>query len=300
MEDKAYQILFLEDSVLIRQKVSSLLRTAKLAHFVIHEAGSLAEGLAMIRNVNVDAVLLDLGLPDSTGSNTVRAIRRAVPAVAVVILTGDDSDATVMEALRAGAQEYLLKEEITGPLLQRTLRYAIERMRLEEELRHRANFDSLTGLFSRPHLLDRLRSAMGEAREQSTPLAVCLCDLDGLKEVNDTFGHRQGDSILETFGGLIRRGLRNAGFAGRYGGDEFLIVFPELSADRAEEILESIRRTLGEHDFAVPGGEVIHATCTFGITALGETMSTSRELIQAADMALYKGKKQGHDRIVRA
>lgn len=300
MEEAPYQILFLEDSVLIRRKVASLLRDSRLARFIIHEAGSLAEGLSMIRNVALDAALLDLGLPDSAGSNTVRAIRNAAPAVAVVILTGDDSDATVMDALREGAQEYLLKEEITGPLLQRTLRYAIERKRLEEELRHRANYDSLTGLFSRPHLLEELRTSMSEARDQGTPLTACLCDLDRLKEVNDTHGHRQGDMILGTFGDLIRRGMGDAGFAGRYGGDEFLLVFPDLPADGAEEIVERIRRSLGGHDFRLPEGEVIHATCTFGLSALEPAMSTSRELIQTADVALYEGKKQGHDRVVRA
>ncbi|MHC4598069.1 MAG: GGDEF domain-containing protein [Planctomycetota bacterium] len=299
MEDTPYQILFLEDSGLIREKVSPLLRGGRLARFAVHEAESLAEGLAMIRNVAVDAVLLDLGLPDSRGLHTLQAVRKAVPHVAVVILTADDSDATVMEAMREGAQDYLLKEEITGPLLQRTLRYAIERNRLEEELRRRANYDSLTGLFSRPHLMERLRSALREAREEDTPLAVCLCDLDQLKEVNDTHGHRQGDAVLETFGALIRRGIQKTGYGGRYGGDEFLLVFPALSADRAEEIVEGIRRPFAEHAFPLEPNGNFHVTSTFGVASLTPAMNTSRELIQAADEALYEGKKQGHNKVVR-
>ena len=300
MEEIPYQILFLEDSGLIREKVSPLLRGGPLARFALHEAGSLADGLATIRNVPVDAVLLDLGLPDSRGLHTLRAVRKAIPHVAVVILTGDDSDATVMEAMREGAQDYLLKEEITGPLLQRTLRYAIERNRLEEELRRRANYDSLTGLFSRPHLMERLRSALGEAREESTPLAVCLCDLDQLKEVNDTHGHRKGDAVLETFGALVRGTIGEAGFGGRYGGDEFLLVFPAVSTDGAEGFAERIRRSLAAHAFPLSPKGDFHVTSTFGIASLTPAMNTSRELIQAADEALYEGKKQGHDRVVTA
>jgi diguanylate cyclase (GGDEF)-like protein len=300
MEEVPYQILFLEDSGLIREKVSPLLRGGRLAHFAIHEAASLADGLATIRNVAVDAVLLDLGLPDSRGLHTLQAVRKAVPHVAVVILTGDDSDDTVMEAMREGAQDYLLKEEITGPLLQRTLRYAIERNRLEEELRRRANFDCLTGLFSRTHLMEKLRSALGESREESTPLAVCLCDLDQLKEVNDTHGHRKGDAVLETFGALVRSAIGEAGFGGRYGGDEFLLVFPAASTDGAEEVAGRIRRSLAEHPFPLGPGADFHVTSTFGIASLTPAMATSRELIQAADEALYEGKKQGHDRVVRA
>jgi diguanylate cyclase (GGDEF)-like protein len=261
MEETIYHILFLEDSGLIREKVSPLLRGGRLGRFAIHEAATLAEGLATVRNVHVDAVLLDLGLPDSRGLHTLRAVRKAIPHVAVVILTADDCDDTVIE---------------------------------------RANYDSLTGLYSRPHLLEKLRAALREAREADTPLTACLCDLDQLKEVNDTYGHRQGDRVLETFGALVRRGIEASGFGGRYGGDEFLIVLPALGADRAEELVERIRSSLSGHDFLLSSGETLHVTSTFGLASLTPAMITSRELIQAADEALYEGKKEGHDRVVRA
>ncbi|MHC4779460.1 MAG: GGDEF domain-containing protein [Planctomycetota bacterium] len=299
MEEVAYQILFVEDSHFIREKVSPLLRGGRLARFVIHEASSLSEGLPMLRNVEADAVLLDLGLPDSTGLNTLRTIRKAVPHVAVVVLTGDDSDSTVMEALREGAQDYLLKEEVSGPLLQRTLRYAIERMRLEEELRHRANFDSLTGVYSRPCLMEKLERSITESRESGVPLTLCLCDLDQLKVINDTHGHREGDRVLETFGKLVSDNIGWEGFAGRYGGDEFLIVLPAVDAGRAEELVEGVRRALAGHSFELEGGGRFRATSTFGLASLSDAIETSRALIECADTALYDGKKDGHDRVVR-
>ncbi|MHC5078815.1 MAG: GGDEF domain-containing protein [Planctomycetota bacterium] len=270
MREPAYHILFLEDSSLIRQKVLALLQESKLAPFQIHESGSLAEGLETFQAHRIDAVLLDLGLPDSSGLETLKAIQNAVPHVAVVILTGDDSDATVMEAMKVGAQDYLLKEEVSGPLLHRTLRYAIERKRLEEELRHKANVDELTGLFSRRHLMDTLDRTYDEAVREDRNLSLCICDLDDLKRINDTFGHRKGDEILAAFGAQIRDALGKKDFAGRYGGDEFVLGFPDTLLEHAAERVRRIRETLAGTAFLEAGEVAVSVTATFGIAGGGK------------------------------
>jgi len=215
MRGPSYTVLLVEDSVLVRERVASLLEAAHLADFVVRASGTLAEGLRSLGESMADAVLLDLGLPDSEGVDTLHRLRQAFPALAVVVLTADDRDETVLQALGEGAQEYLLKDEISGPLLARTLRYAVERSRLEEELRRNANFDSLTGLFSRRYLIESLEKALAQARRYEHALTVCLCDLDHLKEINDTHGHQTGDEVLAEFGSLVGRTLRTSDFAGR-------------------------------------------------------------------------------------
>jgi diguanylate cyclase (GGDEF)-like protein len=259
------------------------------------EADSLSAALASLEADPADAVLLDLGLPDSFGINTLHLVRQAHPSLAVVVLTSDDRDETVLQALREGAQEYLLKGEISGPLLARTLRYAVERNRLEEELRRNANFDSLTGLFSRRHLIESLEKAVAQARRYEHALTVCLCDLDHLKEINDGYGHQTGDTVLAEFGSVVTRTLRTSDFAGRYGGDEFIFVFPHTTPEESVFAVERIRANLAERTFTQPDGASFSVTCTFGIAGTAEKVPPSRVILQQADEALYEAKSKGRN-----
>jgi len=296
----AYDILLIEDSAVIREKVSVMLSDSQLAFFDVHEACTLAEGLEKLRSRKFHAVLLDLGLPDSEGLETVVSVHREVPETAIVILTADDSDETVLEAMKEGTQEYLVKDEISGPLLQRTLRYAVERQRLEDDLRRQANVDMLTGLFSRRHLLDTLEDTLEGTRKLGAPLSVCLCDVDDLKRINDRFGHRKGDETLAGIGGLIRELVEAPGFAGRYGGDEILLVFPHIPAPNARAVVEDLKKAIDAFAFATEGGEPYNVTCTFGIAGASPETASAGDLINAADQALYEGKKRGRDRIETA
>jgi diguanylate cyclase (GGDEF)-like protein len=298
MTEPAYDILIVEDSRTIRERVRGLLAESKLAAFTLHEARTLAQGLEILGDGTFDAVLLDLGLPDSAGLDTIEAVRKAVPGAAVVILTADDRDETVMTAIRQGTQDYLLKEEISGPLLSRSLRYAIERNRLEEELRRNANTDALTGLFSRRHLMDTLDIAMAQARRYGHPLTVCICDVDNLKDVNDACGHRTGDEVLATFGTLVKKTLRESDFAGRYGGDEFIVAFPHTLPEKAFHPVERLRKSLDEAVFHAPDGKDFTITCTFGIAGGESEVWKSKDLIHEADKALYLAKKQGRNRVM--
>jgi diguanylate cyclase (GGDEF)-like protein len=298
MNRTSYHVLLLEDSGLIRRWSTELLEGSKLAFFETHEARSLAEGLKLLENYPVDAVLLDLGLPDSEGLDTLRAVHKASPQVAVVILTADDSDETVMEAMREGTQDYLLKDEISGPLLQRTIRYAIEHKRLEEELRYQADIDGLTELYSRRHLMDVLDEAIEAVSRAGGSLSLCLCDVDNLKRVNDTFGHRMGDETLAHLGAKVRAVLEAPCFAGRYGGDEFVLVFPGIPPNNAVDIVEALRRSFEDITFRGEDGETFGVTCTFGIAGVGPGRKTAKDLIHAADEALYGGKDAGRNRVV--
>lgn len=292
MDESVYSVLVVEDSAAIRRKVSDLLAESRLGRFVLEEAEDLAGALALLEESHPDAVLLDLGLPDSAGMRTFNKVRVARPESAVVVLTADDSDATIMEALRGGAQEYLLKDEVTGPLLQRTLRYAIERNRLEEALMLRADFDALTGVYSRAKLLEVLEEALEAAEAKRRPLTVCLCDVDRLKQVNDAHGHRTGDEVLEGLGEILHDGLEGRGFAGRYGGDEFLLVFPDALADEVRPAVEAMRDAFAETAFPLESGGTLFVTTTFGLASTADGLVASRDLIRAADDVLYRGKKR--------
>ncbi len=172
-----------------------------------------------------------------------------------------------------------------------------ERKRLEAELERQATRDSLTGLLNRRHFLEVLTSAHQNATRYGFPLSLAILDLDNFKEVNDRYGHQQGDEVLRRFGAMVRLELRSGDLAGRYGGDEFIIAFPHTSAKNAAESLERIRRRLQDTDFGAESKSYgVH--CTAGVAELPLDGATVDFLISLADKAMYEAKAKGRNRVV--
>jgi len=174
-----------------------------------------------------------------------------------------------------------------------------ERKRQENQLATEATHDSLTGLPNRRHGSARLEQAIHDARETATPLAVCLCDVDEFKQINDAHGHRAGDQVLQAVARCLETGIRRGDLAARWGGDEFCLLLPGTSARGAVVSVERIRRRLESLNFSGGDGNEYGVTGTFGIADLVSGMS-SEALLEAADEALYCAKQQGRNRLVCA
>jgi diguanylate cyclase (GGDEF)-like protein/PAS domain S-box-containing protein len=165
----------------------------------------------------------------------------------------------------------------------------------EERLVFEATHDVLTGLYNRRHVMALLSSEVHAARRYGYPVSVCLCDLDRFKHINDSYGHPVGDEVLASFGKLLKDELRAEDLAGRYGGDEFIMVFPHVAARDAGNAVERIRRLFREVHLSSPGGEQVQTTATFGITNLTDEYNQAEDLVAAADVALYEAKEEGRD-----
>ncbi|EAR60477.1 GGDEF domain-containing protein [Neptuniibacter caesariensis] len=161
-----------------------------------------------------------------------------------------------------------------------------------EKISYFANYDPLTDLFNRRHFFDQFNLAIREAEESNTPLSLCVCDLDHFKEVNDTLGHQAGDNILTTFAEILRKNIRENDFVGRFGGDEFVICFPDATSDQAAEIVERIRTRFAEYNALK-----LSVTSTFGIAELSHAANTDDLLLEKADKALYKAKENGRNQV---
>lgn len=168
----------------------------------------------------------------------------------------------------------------------------------EEVLRKQATRDALTDLYNRRFIMDRLEIEFKAAQRYATPFSMCLCDLDRFKQVNDTHGHQTGDAIIVEFAGLLKQELRIENLAGRYGGDEFLILFPHSHARDAMISLERIRQKLEGMTFTSQSGETFSLTATFGIADFSTEQENPNQLFAVADMALYQAKEQGRNTIV--
>jgi diguanylate cyclase (GGDEF)-like protein/PAS domain S-box-containing protein len=169
--------------------------------------------------------------------------------------------------------------------------------RLEEELKLLATRDSLTGLLNRRYFMESFSSFFENAKRYSVPLSLCLCDLDNFKRVNDAYGHQAGDKVLAGFGEVLRNELRGGDIAGRYGGDEFIMLFPHTNSAEAAECLERIRSHL-ENIVFQQGTESYSVSCTAGVAEFHPRMGHPEELVSAADEALYQGKAKGRNCVV--
>lgn len=259
-------------------------------------AARLAEGLAALGKSEpaVDAVLLDMGLPDSKGFDGLTGIRSINPDIPVIVLTCLSDLATATEALKHGASDYLEKAEIRPKTLWRAIRYAIERKKAEAELMHLANTDPLTGLLNRRAFFSQLEMALDQTRRSELACAAIVFDVDKFKDVNDLYGHAVGDALLIEIANRVRAQLRKTDAVGRLGGDEFAVLAPNLkSANGAIEIAEKIRTATG--NIRQVGGLELAPSVSIGIAVFPMDDSPADILISHADMALYKskGKRNG-------
>ena len=293
-------LLLVEDSAADARLLAEGLREVAAAEpVVIRVVRTLGEALAEMNRYSFTCVLLDLNLPDGQGVGNVEALRRIDRRVAIVVLTGTDDDHVAAEAIRLGAQEYLVKGHFDGAKILRLLRHAIERNKQVHELEdqrvrefHRASHDNLTGLANRELLYDRIDQAMGQAHLSGESFALCYLDLDGFKAVNDRYGHRVGDDLLVRVAQILRESIRPIDSVARLGGDEFLVLMRQIEgkldpgprARRLRERMMAIRQ-IGEH--------AVELDVSIGIALYPQHGDTVDALMERADRAMYEAKRSG-------
>ncbi len=172
-----------------------------------------------------------------------------------------------------------------------------EQRRARDAALRLARFDPLTGLYNRAHLFAALEREVRLSARAGRTFALLMIDLDGLKPVNDTFGHHYGDQLLRGVAEVIGHTLRTTDTAARYGGDEFVVLLPETDAAGAYVVAEKLRRDVAALAIRV-SDRVARTSVSIGLVAYPEDGVTVEELMAAADAALYEGKRSGRDRIV--
>jgi diguanylate cyclase (GGDEF)-like protein len=174
---------------------------------------------------------------------------------------------------------------------------ALENARLHGMVERQALVDGLTGLANRRAAADALHAEVARAERLETPLSVVLADLDGFKDVNDAHGHAVGDEVLRSFAAVLRETLRDSDVAGRWGGEEFLLLLPGAEEEGAVLLAERVRIAFASRGIPRVGG--LRVTASFGVAEYaGETRS--EQLVAAADGALYRAKGAGKNRVERA
>lgn len=301
MGDAPLKVLLIEDNPvdarIFREALSS---DAEKGSFALEWVDRLQTGTERLAQGGIQAVLLDLFLPDSQGLETFDRLRSEAPQVPAVVLTTLDDEQFALRTVRKGAQDYLVKGQVDGRLLPRVVRYAVERHRMQEALRSLALMDELTGLHNRRGFLTLAEQQVRVARRVKTPLALFLGDLDGLKRINDGFGHLEGDQALRQAAQALKKTFRASDIAARVGGDEFAVLAMDVSEDSAAQLLERLRENLAA---ANARGLSYRLSLSTGLSFLDPAQDPAeppgdciQALLAKADAGLYNQKHGPEDR----
>jgi len=170
-----------------------------------------------------------------------------------------------------------------------------DRKRLEDELEELATRDSLTGLFNRRELARCLDDELERASRYEHPMAVLWIDFDHFKDVNDNWGHAAGDTVLRTVSDLLKQSIRGIDVIGRFGGEEFVVILPEMDVDEAETTAERLRQQVAREPVALDNGHTVPITISIGVAVFPAHGCNSERLCAAADKAMYRAKAQGRN-----
>lgn len=182
--------------------------------------------------------------------------------------------------------------DITRALLENNLRLTIASKKLEEK----ANKDGLTQLSTKSVVFDALKSYIEISRSTSETLAALMIDIDHFKYINDTYGHLCGDEVLKDLASILQRGTRKPNIVGRYGGEEFIVVVPQVSTEQALAFANRLHGEIAGHVFRCKDVE-LNLTVSIGLAMWTSSIESELELIQMADEALYLAKRTGRNRV---
>lgn len=177
---------------------------------------------------------------------------------------------------------------------------AIANLNLRENLHLQAIVDPLTGLFNRRFMKEAFDREIHRANRRKVQIGVMIIDIDHFKRINDNFGHDAGDLVLVTLAGLLKKNIRQEDIPCRYGGEEFLIILPEMSVEITRLRAEKLREIVRQLDVKHLGLSLGVITASFGVACYPEHGKVLEEIVRAADAALYRAKEQGRNRVVVA
>lgn len=297
-------ILLVDDDYIDRTKIKRALRkNGDVAKLV--EVCSAYEGLHEVESEHFDVLLLDYRMPQVDGIEMVIELRGRpnLGETAIVMMSNSDDENLALSCLQAGAQDFIIKNEITAAKLKRSIIQAKKRFELEKKLydsycqvRELAEKDSLTGLSNRYHFEEALKTIISNNMRYQSNIALLLLDLDHFKNINDTYGHDMGDKLLKHVVSRISNCLRGNELFGRLGGDEFAILLTGLRyANDATIVAQRIIKSLEEH--VEIDGNTVQCGVSVGIAMHPHNADTAEELTKFADIAMYRAKKQGRNQL---
>jgi diguanylate cyclase (GGDEF)-like protein len=295
--NKTINILLVEDNPGDAKLVEVMLKKPHETSYRLHIVGTMAAALEKVNDEKFQVALLDMNLPDGHGIENVIALRTHAVDLPIVILSGEDNESFALDAVKAGAQDYLIKGKINEWQLSRALNYAIERKHMQDDIVHLAHHDHLTGLANRSLFQSRIEHAVQLATRRNEMLSLLYIDLDNFKPINDALGHDAGDQLLIKVAERLNCIVRETDTVARLGGDEFAVILEGIDCKQnVVMVIEKILQGLSEL-YEVDGNNLF-ITTSIGVVYYPDHGTTISDLIKNADSAMYQAKKSGRNKYV--
>lgn len=291
------QVLLVEDDRAFAYVLRRMVEDESPGVFAVETAERLAEALEHLRDKSYSCILLDLQLPDSRDLSTFRRVARLAYDVPIVVLSGNDDSDIAVQAVREGAQDYLVKGSVDGFLLVRSIRYAIERHHTQKIWRRLSLRDDLTGLYNRRGFLALGGQQLKLARRRGHSHLVLFIDLDDLKQINDGEGHETGNEAIREAAAVLRQTFRETDVIARVGGDEFVVLLEGIDQDRFRVLAERLEERLGAANRRL---STFRLSMSWGTAEFDPDRPRAlEELLREADLAMYEVKRRKKEEIQR-
>lgn len=302
--DQKLNILSVEDWDEDFERIRKILRNHK--NVTLNRAITIQDAIKLLEKGEIDLVLLDHVLKDGDSIDFINMMDKKGLNIPVVVITGQGDEMVASQVIQVGAYDYLPKERVSAKSLSRSIHNALEKYHLKEEIKRAqsrmaemAMKDELTGLYNRRNFMEALDREISRARRHKFELVLCMIDLDGFKNINDTYGHSAGDKILSEVGKMLKECIRHSDLICRYGGEEFAIILPNTRPEKAWTVCERFRRMVSQRQFE-NNSSTIYMTVSIGYASLDHSvLEAPLDLINKADKALYHAKKAGKNRVVQ-
>jgi len=285
-----FKILIIEDD---NNVFNTLKRGFEGSEYKLWRATSSTEALKLFKNINFMVVISEAMMPDITGTELVKRLKKINPRINVITLTSYSFASFGVETLEAGAYAYLLKPLNMGEV-KLFLRRAIANTYLANQARQRMAYkemsilDGLTGVYNHRYFDEVLDWHVAHLRRHPQALSLFMIDIDHFKRYNDTKGHPEGDRALSDAARLFTESLRDDDQVFRYGGEEFTIIMPQT--------LQKQAKAVGERLILLASAK-LPVTISIGVSTFPDNAQTKKELIDKADKALYQAKALGRNRL---
>lgn len=259
----------------------------------LESATTLKGATRLLDEQSFDIIILNLYLQDSQGIDSFLEVQKRADAPVILIGRDTEESATVRDAIKLGAQDYLPKTDVNCTVLSRIIHHSIERHRLQESLKALSFSDELTGVYNRRGFITFLEQQMALTRRLKRGFYLFIIDLDYLKQINDTYGHLTGDRALTNTAKCLRSAFRKHDIVGRIGGDEFAILAINASYESGDYLRQHMLNTLKEYNQNLQ--EPYRLSFSIGRAYFyGNEELSLDDLLQAADNDLYNAKRLTH------
>lgn len=299
------RILVVEDQSFESRKFLEALRTDDDIVIVVDSG---VDAMGQVMDGDFDLVAVSLNLQNEDGLRLCSHLRSSerTRQIPILMIAGEEDMPRIAHGLEIGAHDYILRPVDRNELLAR-IRTQIRRKRFQERLRSNyeislsmALTDSLTGLYNRRYFEVHLQKLLQKNATSKKSLAVLMMDLDHFKKINDTHGHGVGDEVLKIFSRRVQDSLRSFDLVARLGGEEFIVILPDVSEDMAYFVAERLRSIIADQPFACSAetGSLRVSASIGGMIIRGGDGGTIESVLKRADDALYAAKESGRNRTV--